>query len=67
MTITLSWWMLPVALLITGYFVANWFYKKHFSPGGYIPDFVTAFVAAMILLGFVLVAIAGSIGYWLGS
>ncbi|WP_426269162.1 hypothetical protein ACN9MB_13125 [Dyella kyungheensis] len=57
MTITLHWWMLPVAILLVGFFIA-W---RHEDQGGYMPDLT----GAAAVLGSILFAGAICLGHWL--
>lgn len=59
----IEWWMLPLSLMVIGYFVSNWWYKKYYTGAQY--DFATPMIAMAILIAFILVAVAGTIGYWI--
>lgn len=62
MTIELSLWMLPIALIIIGILLANRYGSKH---GGGDYDFFTPFIVMAIFIAFAIAAIAGTIGYFL--
>ena len=59
MTITLSWWWIPVALILIGAFI--FFTAK--PTGDY--DFVTPIIGAIVGVAFVAAAAAFMLGRWL--
>lgn len=57
MTITLHWWMLPLAIVIAGIFIA-W---RHEDRGGYMPDLTKPFVIFVATV----IAVTLCVGHWL--
>ncbi len=63
MTITLYWWMLPIALLIIGGIASKIFYKMNYQGGGsFGGDWFTSAASAAIFIGFVLLALGITLG-----
>ena len=59
MTITLSWWLIPVAFVILG-FAGAWLFGR--SQGDY--DMVSPFIGVVFALGGILLAVAFLVGRW---
>lgn len=62
MEIELSWWMVPFALVLIGWLVANRYQRRNYNPYCYGGDFVTGFISLAIFLAFVIAAVAFAVG-----
>jgi peptidoglycan/LPS O-acetylase OafA/YrhL len=62
MTITLSWWAIPIAILVVAIIAAYIYHVRNYQPGGYFGDFVTPIVAGTIFIAGAVLAVGLTLG-----
>ena len=64
-TVTLHWWMIPLAITILGILIAKSFFDRNYQPSGYFGDWMTPLVSALIFFIFLSISIGIVVGRYL--